>query len=636
MTARLVPRLQPRSVTLSLCALLLAGFAAYQNSFEGAFLFDDRSSILENVHIRSFWPVWHTVIAEPESVVAGRPAVALSFAFNYALGGLRVWGYHAVNLALHLLSGLLVFGIARRTLIRARPRRGPEADGDGTALAIALLWLVHPLLTESVMYVTQRTELLMGGCYLATLYASIRALEARRPRRWEAAAIAACAVGMASKEVMVSAPLAVFLYDGLFVFRSWRQALQARRRLYLGLALTWAILVALVLPGPRSQSAGFHLPQITPWRYALTQSGVIVHYLRLAVWPHPLVLDYHDWPIAQRIVDVWPSLAAVLALLAATIVAIARRWRIGFLGAWFFLILAPSSSVLPIVTEVAAERRMYLPLIAVVALLVLGGRELLRRAPVSSATRRGAAAGLVILLALAGTALTVRRNADYHTEDRIWGNTVAVRPDNARAHNNLGSALWRQGKAEEAAQHFERALELKPIYADAYSNLGNVRLRAGRIEEAVGLYRKALQLKPASASAHNNLGNAEYRLKRYDEAMQHYREALRLKPHLIEPYNNLGNVLLMQGKLEEAAESFEEALRRNPSYAEAHNGLGVTRRQQGRWDEAIRHFEAALSSKPSHALAKRNLEEALARKRRHDKGREQGAALTRAPQLRHT
>ena len=362
--------------------LVLAGLVVYWNSFSGPFVFDDVASVVENQQIRS-WRLADVLAPEREAPTAGRPLVNASFAFNYALGGLDVRGYHAWNLAVHLACALLVFGVVRRTLQTPalRARFGDRAAD--LAFVVALLWAIHPLNTEVVDYITQRTESMMGVFYLATMYASLRAVT-DPSWRWLSAAVLCCAAGMACKESMVTAPLMVALYDRSFVFPSVRDAWARRWRLYAGLAAAWIVLALLLWSGPRAHSAGF-ASGITAWTYLLNQTRMIPHYLRLAIWPRSLVVNY-GWPAPVTLADVLPQALFISVLFVATVVALVRRPALGFAGAWFFVTLAPTSSIVPIATEVGAERRMYLPLIAIIALAVVGSAALsdLARRPVGS------------------------------------------------------------------------------------------------------------------------------------------------------------------------------------------------------------------------------------------------------------
>ncbi len=348
-----------------------AGLLTYWNSFTGSFVLDDVGAIVENRHIREWWRLGGLLMPERELPVAGRPLVNVSFAVNYALGGLDVRGYHAWNVAVHLGCALLVFGVVRRTLHFGSLDSWLGRRSVDLAFAVALLWALHPLNTEAVDYLTQRTETMMGLFYLLTMYASIRAAASANWKWWPAVAVASCLAGMACKESMVTAPALVVLYDRVFIFKSLKEAIRARWRLYGGLAATWIVLGLLLASGPRIHSAGFSTG-VSPWTYLLNQTVMLARYLRLAVWPNSLVVNY-GWPVPLTLADVVPQALMVMTLLGATIAALIRRPPLGFLGASFFITLAPTSSVVPIATEVGAERRMYLPLIPLVVLAVVSG-----------------------------------------------------------------------------------------------------------------------------------------------------------------------------------------------------------------------------------------------------------------------
>ena len=404
--------------------LVIAALVAHAKSVNLPFVFDDYGSIIDNPNIRQLWPLTTALTGPWQSALAGRPVVSLTLAVNYALGDVSPWGYHALNLAVHVSAGLALFGCIRRTLAASpslRTRWGGTVDW--LAFVCALLWLAHPLQTEVIDYVTERTESMMGLFYLVTLYTAIRGMGAppRAAKRWFLLSIVACALGMASKESMVSAPVMVFLYDAAFAAGHPRRALRERRWFYAGLTMTWGILVALVASGPRSNSAGLSAG-VTPWAYLLNQPAMIVTYLKLTFWPHRLVLDY-GLPQSVSLREALPPAAVVLTLMLFTAAAWHRHRRLAFLGTWFFLTLAPSSSVVPIATEVGAERRMYLPLAAIIVLVVIGGRVALDSlaafspAPGRMSRWRGrliAASVTVVYCALA--VLSVQRTGEYSVE----------------------------------------------------------------------------------------------------------------------------------------------------------------------------------------------------------------------------
>ncbi len=233
---------QQRELPRLIAALLIMalGLWVYQNSFTGAFVFDDQYTIVAPAtHHHTFWSVWQAM----DGPLPGRPVATGSFALNWALGGLQRWGYHAVNLALHLLTALVLCGLIRRTLRSPRLQARYAQAAPWLALTVTLVWTIHPLLTESVTYVTQRAELLLGLWYLLTLYGLCRMATSSHPQGWASLTVSACALGMGSKEVMVSAPIAALLYDRIFLATSFRDLWHRRGRLHLGLMATWLLLL---------------------------------------------------------------------------------------------------------------------------------------------------------------------------------------------------------------------------------------------------------------------------------------------------------------------------------------------------------------------------------------------------------
>ncbi|HXA14727.1 MAG TPA: tetratricopeptide repeat protein [Opitutaceae bacterium] len=546
--------------------LILAALAAYHNSFSGPFIFDDELWITKNPTIRHLWPVWPVLSPPPGLIVRGRPLLNLSLAINYALGGTNVWGYHALNLAVHIIAGLALFGIVRRTL-RQPAMRGRFPASAGLAFAVAAIWMLHPLQTEAVTYVIQRAESLMAMFYLLTLYCFVRGTDSRAPGIWQAFSIAACLCGMATKEVMVSAPLIVLLYDRTFVAGSFREAWRQRWRVYLGLAVTWLEL-AYLMAGIGSRGAGFDLG-ITGWTYALTECPVVVHYLWLAVWPHPLILDYGG-DVVKHAGEAAPYALILVMLVGGTVVALWRWPAWGFAGAWTFAVLAPTSSFVPVAFQPMAEHRMYLPLAAVVAVVVLGIYTGLGRRSVA----------VYLALAMGLGLLTATRNEDYRSELAIWRDTVAKRPGNPRAQYYLGLVLARAGQLPEALEHFQEAVRDKVDYAEAYNNTGTCLLLLNRAAEAVGQYEQALAYKPNYPEAQCNLGIALFNLGRFEEAAQHYQEAVRLQPDYADAHSSLAATWERMGRTAEAIRQYEEALRINPGLAAARDSLARLQAQQ--------------------------------------------------------
>jgi tetratricopeptide (TPR) repeat protein len=678
-----------------LCVLVVV---VYWPGLTGPFVFDDFGSIVANPTIRRLTPL--TRVLQPPhaagATVGGRPLLNLSFALNYAVSREAVWSYHLLNLAIHLGCTLLLFGIVRRTLAHRRPpaadaKSRAEFDGgsrlahsDRLAIAITALWALHPLQTEAVTYVSQRAESLGSLFYLLTLYAFIRATTGvaphatGRPRtvagRWLAVSVIACWLGAATKEIVATAPLLVLLYDRTFVTGTFGGAWRNRRPYYAALAATWLLTAFLVVSTHgRGGTAGFDTP-VSPWAYALTQSRAILHYLRLAVWPSPLVFDY-GLGLASGLADVWPFVVVIVVLLGATASALRNRPALGFLLAWFFVMLAPSSSIVPVGSQTMAEHRMYLPLAAVVA-----GAAIV----VHAGIRRFQFALLVVAItACAG--LTWRRNSVYHRELTLMEDTARNAPGNPRAHNNLGNALFAAGRRDDAVREYQTALRLQPDYADAHNNLGRAYQKLGRLpaalaeleiayhakpdhaevvknyssaliangraSEAAAILDAALRGQPDDAQLHNDLGNALSRVRKPQEAIAQYQAAIRIDPEYAEAFYNLGCALMEARQIPDALAAFERsialrvtaeaeynygaalvaagrpdagkaaysrALELRPDYADAHINLANLLSQEGRAQDAFAQYDAAVRADPSSAEAHAALANALAGAGRYD------------------
>jgi Flp pilus assembly protein TadD len=590
------------------CAIVVLGAIAFFNSLGAPFVYDDHAAVRDNQTIRTIWP---DALSPPATAnpMAGRPLVNLSMAINYAIGGLEPRGYRVWNVAVHIACALLLFGVVRRTLLG----RGGEAASTGLAMAAGSLWLLHPLDSEPVDHVTARTESMMAVCYLLTLYASIRAREVRSAV-WGSLCVVACAAGMACKESMVTAPLMVLLYDRVFSNKTWNETLSRRWRLYVALALSWMVLLALNSSAPRGASAGLDadlgvVNAVSPWTYLLNQARLIPHYLRLAAWPSGLVFDYG---VARPLTlsDVAPYFVGVVALLAIVVLAFAVRPMWGFLGAWFFLTLAPASSVVPIYTEVGAERRMYLPMMALTVTAVLVAYALGRRMQLSR--RLGGIAATVALVSVAGALLTAttRRNSEYASGITLW-QTVIDRWPHGRAHYNLAMELKAVGRTDESMTHLRESVK---DYPDARSVLGIALLDRGTLDEGIRELRTFIDERPDHVNvviAHGRIADALFGRGRYQEAIPEYREYLRHRSQIAGPWTNLGIALAATDSPSEAIVAFQRAAEIEPGNASARRNLANALLDAHEFGRAEEQAQLALRLSPSDAVARDILELAL-------------------------
>jgi tetratricopeptide (TPR) repeat protein len=540
--------------------LLLAALCVYYNSFGGSYFLDDYPWIFNNPNLSN--PFFFGV----------RYVVGWSLSLNYWLDGVNIRGYHAVNFAVHVLAALALYGVVRRTLLLPRWSERVRACASELAFVVALLWVVHPLHTQAVTYVIQRCESLMGLFYLLALYCLIRGATAERGFWWYLGGVVCAALSQGSKEVALTLPVVLLAYDWVF-FTPFRQSLRRRWLFYLALwAPVFAHLYIHFASGAltsKDNAISFNYPQFTPFQYALTEAGVLLYYVRLTVWPAPLCLDYLDWPISRSLADSYVPVAIVLAVLTVTLIALVRRSWLGFVGAWFFFILAPTSSILPIQDPIF-EHRMYLPLAALVAVGVAGAFWLLerlgRRGTIAPRILYGVGLSLTLAWSFYLGGFTIARNALYCHFTNMTADILASRPGNFRAHETLAQSYLYAGELDVALEHARTSARQKPRYYPAYNTIGLIFLQMGKAKEATDAFRVAVELRPGTEPEifHMNYGRGLLLKGDLPAAVEQYRIAADLKP-----LSSVGKVLLSaalreSGQSEEADELLEAAKQVDP------------------------------------------------------------------------
>lgn len=546
-----------KTLGLAFLFLILSACLLYVDTFHTPWIYDDLEGIRQNPALRAGASLREIVtVSPPDSTPYGRPLVALSFATNHAVSGFDSWSYRAFNLALHLGSAFLLFDLLSRFL-KSRPR--PAAvRAEQIALWSALLFAVHPLATTVVTYTVQRAEGMMAFFYLSTLAVAARAITSPKNKLWPTLATLVCALGMATKETMATAPLAVLLMHRYCFASSWADVAR-RRGLYLSLAMTWAVLAACMVTWPRSQSVGFD--GMGPFDYLNLQTGAWWHYALLIVAPWRSALDY--WPAPA---PVGLAVARGLAFAILYVVSIFWAWRrspsLGVFLALSGLVLLPTSTIIPIFTSPVADHRIYLPVALGLGVAVAGLFAASKRRP-------WLAHMTLAVCAVALAVSTVAANRVFRSERAVWEKAVAMDAGNARAWNNLGLALANAGQADQGEAKIKRALELNATYADAWYNLGTLQGRDGRLASAEESLRRALSLRPSSATAHCNLAVVLFRRGNKADAVRHYEEAIRLRPDYPAANFNLAVLLMEAGDYPQALSRALACLRGDPGYPKA-------------------------------------------------------------------
>ena len=583
---------------------MAVSLVAYSSALRAPFVYDDIPAIVQNESIRTLAPA--SFVSPANTPLSGRPLVNASFAINAALN--RAMGivpgmdgettsYRVTNLVLHVAVGLLLFGIVARTARRAWTGNPDSLDASTFAGAATLLWLAHPLNSEAVIYLTQRTELLVSLFYGATVYAAVRAWDAedaRLRRRWRTLAVLASALGMLSKEVMFTAPFVVLLYDRAFRAGSWRELWSDRERrpFYGALFATTLIVLAITFGGARSQSVGFDLG-VTWYEYLYTQAWAIARYLRMVFWPTGLTFDYGDIPVRDARGIPGAVLLSLLAIGTAIAWARQRFLWLGFLGAWFFLILAPSSSVVPIRTEIAAERRVYLASVAVIVLVVLALDLLRRRARFGATATLAATAVLVVVL----SACTFNRGRTYQSNEALYRDLVEKAPNNPRAYIGFGLTLAQQGpeRLAEAERALRQAIAVDSNSFVAWRSLGVIQLMRSDWANAVSSLERALARRPGTLDVTVGLARAHVELGNADAAIPFVQ---RIGTADLDLLWSLGALLVEQEQSNRALPFLELAAQQGDPPARGLALLALAYAKTGRTDEATTAAKLAVASAP--------------------------------------
>jgi Flp pilus assembly protein TadD len=540
--------------------LTLLGLIAYSNTFNVPFVFDDIPNIVENQRLRSISNI-PLMFTEIKGELASRPLTLATFAVDFHIGGLNTTGYHYVNLGLHLINTALLYALV---VLTAGFVGYGGRNVRRVAMVASILFIVHPVQTESVTYIVARSMLLATMFYLSGILVFARAVKdgahgVKGRAVFPLLLLSVSLLGMASREDFVTFPLMLMLYDYFFLSGRRLRNVARNYRLHLPVTLTLGYLAFLVM-GFEYRGAGFDVRSISPVEYLFTQFNVHWTYLRLLVLPVKQNLDY-SYQVARTLFE-FPtifSFAGYLGLWAAAVYLARRRPVISFSMLWFLITITPASSIVPL-NDVIFEHRLYLPsagfFVLVAAVIFFLAERLKDKRPDGAMLLTAVPVLAVIVL----TVTTHARNSVWQREDSLWEDVLRKSPHNARAHNTMGAIRFDKGYPDKAIEHYRAALKLKPDYAKAHSNLGVSYVAAGLFDKALEHHRTSLRLDPGSPEANYNIGIAYEAKGLTEKAVYHFKAALRLKPGFIGAYNNLGAAYMKKGDYDRAVECFDEAI----------------------------------------------------------------------------
>lgn len=572
--------------------LVAATVLSYQSAWQAGYVWDDDVYVTANKLLTvpdGLRRIWFSLDSPSQYF----PLVYTSFRIEYALWGLNPAGYHWVNILLHSANALLVWRLLERLRV------------PGAWLAAAIFAL-HPVQVESVAWISERKNVLMGIFFLLALLFWVKFLDgsSKRIGRSYVLALVFYALALLSKTTACTLPAALLLI--LWLKRSpigWRRLAQVAPFVALGLAMG-LVTIWWERYHQGTQGALFSMGLL---ERLLVACHALWFYAGKLLWPVELTFSYPRWTISAASLLDYGWLFATVALSAAIYFFRRRTGRSIEVAALFFAAtLSPVLGFIMLYTfrfSFVADHYQYLACIGPIALAAACSARL----EVLSSAKSWLKATVYGILLLTLGALTWKQAQVYRDPETLWVDTLKKNPNSWMAHSNLGTVLLKLGRVGEAIAHYKKALEIDPNYAAGHNNLGNAFLRIGQLDESLAHLQKALEIDPAYPEAHNNLGNTFVQMGRLEEAIAHYRKAVERDPKYVEAYNNLGAAFLQIGHAEESLAHLRKALEIDPENGEVHNNLGNTFLRLRQLDEAITHYRSALEINPVNVNAQNNM-----------------------------
>jgi tetratricopeptide (TPR) repeat protein len=583
--------------------LVLVTMALYWPATRYDFInLDDPDYVTSNPHVQGDlnWEGVKWAFCNTEQAVYWAPLMWLSHLLAWQFFGSNPWGHHLINVLLHSANTGLVFLVFRRM-----------TQATWRSVILAALFGLHPLRLESVVWVTERKDVLSAFFWMLTLWAYAKYVEAAQSRKsksniWYGAALAMFALGLMSKAMLVTVPCVLLLLDNWPLERfkqgcAWR--LVTEKIPFVVLAAVAGVVTFVAVKHGGAMVGAESRPLEARVGNALIS---YCRYLGKLFWPTDLAVFYPypgDWPMGK-------VLLAGGFMLGISVLFFVKRRQYPFMlmgWLWFVGTLVPVIGLVQAGHQAMADRFTYVPSLGVLMLAIWGAYELARRwryrvialSVVGSAT-------VILCLALTGQQLGYWKDSEA-----LFRHALAVTKNNYVAHKQLGMTLGKKGQTQEAISHLQQAIHLDPNQAEDHYNLGVALNTQGQTDEGIRQYQEALRLVPDYADAHYNLGIAFGMQRRTDEAIRQFQKVIRLKPDNAGAHYNLGVGLYVKGQADEAIQQYQEAIRLKPDYVEAHYNLGIALGRKGRTDEAIHQLQEAIRLKPDYIEAQKNLAHAL-------------------------
>ena len=584
----------PRRRALIFAVVLVAvTIFAYRPAWHGGFLWDDDDYIINN-QLLTAADGWQRIWFSLDSLSQYFPLTYSTFRIEHALWGLNTTGYHWVNLLLHVGNALLVWAVLARLRI------------PGSWLAAAIFAL-HPVQVESVAWITERKNVLMGFFFLLTLLAWIAFVDERLRRQWifYCLALIFYVLALSAKATACTLPAALFLILWL-----QKKPITMRRLMQIVPFVVLGIGMGLLAVWWERYHQGTNravFAFLSPIERILVASRAVWFYLSKIFWPSNLTFIYPRWNISPA--DLLDYIWLLAGIAAGVAICFLRRYvgrSVEVAAAFFVATLSPVLGFIMLFTfryTFVADHYQYLACIGPIALASAGIVSLSDKFTEYRAVIISAA---LLVVAILGT-LTWRQAATYADIETLWRTTLAKNPECWMAHTNLGLVLFEKGKIDDAIAHYRSALEMQPDWWDAEYNLGTALSAKGQVDEAILHCEKAVTMRPTDPDAQVSLANLLLQKGRIDEAIAHYQKAIAVRPDDFLARYGLGHALLEKGELDSAIQVCRSALLLRPSDVDCRTTLAIALEEKGNPTEAIQHYQKALELAPKSIPTLTNL-----------------------------
>ena len=615
----------------ALALICVCGVIIYFATVHSPFIYDDAHAIEDNPYIKNLSKFQQMVGVQN---IFNRSILLFTFSVNHAIGQLDVFGYHLINLMLHLCVGIMLYFLTMELLTIENPAL--TQTFQRLPLAVSLIHILNPINVESVTYLSSRSSVLVTLFYLSSFYLFIRFVNSKeKKKKWgnihyPIVIFFLFYLGLGTKEIIVTLPIIAVLY--LWVHSS-------TKNFHKFLPELAVILIPLIiyLLYRYVQMGNLLVIKTDPYSYMIDRSLYILTQIKVVISYYfvklifPINLNFEP---DIRLVSGFLDWEWVVSLIIGVCIAIGIFYQKSILlkcaFIWALITILPTSSIIPL-KQIATEHRTYLPGLGInmgLGILFLRGVSHRKLIPPT----------LFIFLVIYGL-LAMKRSLDYRSEINLWQDTVRKSPYKSMVHNNMGTAYLSKERLKEARKSFEVSSALSPSSTDPYINMGHIdarnkewdkaklkydlalklganrsqvffnsglmRLKLNKPAEALPFLLEAIKIKNHRPLYHQELGNAFRMLKQYDSALKSYRKVLELEPNYVEAQNNIGVIFWNLKILDKAELEFKKALVMKDK-TKIHNNLANLYIAKKQFSKAIPHLKTVLGRKPNDSRA-RNL-----------------------------